>query len=61
MSYKQTLVKTLKDHIRPQALKKNNKLNDGIKQTWLFAHPDNKKFTGPLNKFIFLFLCAVFK
>ena len=25
MSYKQTLVKTLKDHIRPQALKKNNR------------------------------------
>ena len=33
--------------IQLEALKKNNKLNDGIKQTWLFAHPDNKKFTGP--------------
>ena len=28
-----------------------NKLNDGIKQTWLFAHPDNKKFTGPYKRF----------
>ena len=24
----------------------------GIKQTWEFAHPSNKKFTGPLPKFI---------
>jgi len=23
----------------------------GIEQTWEFAHPNNKKFTGPLNKF----------
>ena len=23
----------------------------GIVQTWEFAHPNNKKFTGPLNKF----------
>ena len=30
---------------------KNNKLNNGIKQTWLFAHPDNKKFTGPYKRF----------
>tara|TARA_Y100001970_G_C14013372_1_gene739673 strand:+ start:318 stop:779 length:462 start_codon:yes stop_codon:yes gene_type:complete len=26
--------------------------NHGIKQTWEFAHPSNKKYTGPLNKFI---------
>ena len=26
--------------------------NDGIKQTWEFAHPENKKYTGPLTKFI---------
>ena len=37
--------------IQLEALKKNNKLNDGIKQTWLFAHPDNKKFTGPYKRF----------
>ena len=23
----------------------------GIKQTWLFAHPDNKRLTGPLARF----------
>tara|TARA_A100001011_G_C14058489_1_gene735096 strand:- start:95 stop:550 length:456 start_codon:yes stop_codon:yes gene_type:complete len=37
--------------IQLEALKKNNKKNDGIKQTWLFAHPDNKKFTGPYERF----------
>ena len=37
--------------IQLDALKKNNNLNDGIKQTWLFAHPDNKKFTGPYERF----------
>ena len=31
--------------IQLQALKNNNKDDDGIKQTWLFAHPDNKKIT----------------
>ena len=25
--------------------------NAGIEQTWEFAHPKNKKFTGPLEKF----------
>ena len=25
--------------------------NAGIEQTWEFAHPSNKKFTGPLEKF----------
>ena len=33
----------------------NNDLpfNDaGIKQTWEFAHPDNRAFTGPLDNFI---------
>ena len=29
-------------------------LNNGIKQTWEFAHPSNKKYTGPLSKFITL-------
>ena len=35
------------------ALKNNNKpnKNTGIKQTWLFAHPENKKFTGPYDRF----------
>ena len=26
--------------------------NYGIKQTWEFAHPSNKKYTGPLPRFI---------
>ena len=25
--------------------------NAGIEQAWVFAHPDNKKITGPLEKF----------
>ena len=30
----------------------DNKFKDsGIEQTWNFAHPDNKKNTGPLSKF----------
>ena len=39
--------------IQLNALKKNNKpnKNSGIKQTWIFAHPENKKFTGPYEKF----------
>ena len=39
--------------IQLDALKNNkeSKKNDGIKQTWIFAHPKNKKFTGPYEKF----------
>ena len=35
------------------ALKNNNKpsKNSGIKQTWIFAHPENKKITGPYERF----------
>ena len=34
-------------------LQKNNDVFDdyGIEQTWNFAHPNNKKATGPLDKF----------
>ena len=40
--------------IQLSALKNNNKpyKNAGIKQTWEFAHPSNKKFTGPVSRFI---------
>ena len=34
----------------------------GIEQVWIFAHPDNKRVTGPLQKFATLFgtsLCAL--
>ena len=37
--------------IQLEALKKNSQKDQGIKQTWLFAHPDNKKYTGPYEKF----------
>ena len=39
--------------IQLTALKNNNKpkKNSGIKQTWIFAHPENKKFTGPYERF----------
>ena len=37
--------------IQLAALKNNNKDDNGIKQTWLFAHPDNKKITGPYERF----------
>ena len=40
--------------IQLSALKNNNipYKNAGIKQTWEFAHPSNKKSTGPLSRFI---------
>jgi len=39
--------------IQLTALKNNNKpnKNTGIEQTWFFAHPENKKFTGPYKRF----------
>ena len=39
--------------IQLNALKKNNKPNNnsGIMQTWIFAHPENKKITGPYERF----------
>jgi len=37
--------------IQLEALKNNNKNDDGIKVTWLFAHPNNKKATGPYERF----------
>jgi hypothetical protein len=39
--------------IQLRGLKNNDQLykDDGIEQTWEFAHPKNRKFTGPLTKF----------
>ena len=39
--------------IQLRSLKNNDDpfKNAGIEQTWEFAHPNNKKYTGPLDKF----------
>ena len=39
--------------IQLNALKNNNLFSkdSGIKQVWLFAHPENKKSTGPFERF----------
>ena len=39
--------------IQLRALKKNDypKKDNGIEQTWNFAHPNNQKNTGPLDRF----------
>ncbi len=37
--------------IQLEALKNNNENDQGIEQTWLFAHPDNRKVTGPYARF----------
>ena len=37
--------------IQLKALKNNNEKDQGIRQTWLFAHPNNKKVTGPYERF----------
>ena len=40
--------------IQLKALQINNSPFEdaGIEQTWQFAHPNNRKYTGPLNNFI---------
>ena len=40
--------------IQLSSLMNNNKpyLNAGIEQTWEFAHPSNRVFTGPIQRFI---------
>ena len=40
--------------IQLDALMKNNEpyLDAGIEQTWEFAHPQNRKYTGPLSNFV---------
>ena len=49
--------------IQLNSLMNNNQPNidDGIKQTWEFAHPSNKKYTGPLPKFINLLKSDTYK
>ena len=40
--------------IQLNALKDNHNpyLNAGVAQTWEFAHPSNRKYTGPLESFV---------
>ena len=38
--------------IQLTSLQSNTSDNKGIYQCWLFAHPENKKYTGPLGRFI---------
>lgn len=38
--------------IQVEALRANGPNNDGIQLTYLFASPDNKRSTGPLDRFI---------
>jgi hypothetical protein len=42
--------------IQLEALMKNNTpyQDAGISQTWEFAHPQNRKYTGPLSNFILM-------
>ena len=47
--------------IQLEALKNNNKSDEGIKQTWLFAHPNNKKITGPYERFRIMIYGAQYK
>ena len=47
-----------KDVVEIQMLGLQSSLNNeniGIEQVWIFAHPDNKKATGPLERFKLLF------
>ena len=49
--------------IQLNGLMNNDKPNQdyGIKQTWEFAHPSNKKYTGPLPRFINLLKSESYK
>ncbi len=38
--------------IQLTSLQSNSSDNKGIYQCWLFAHPENKKYTGPIQRFV---------
>ena len=38
--------------IQLTSLQSNSNDDKGIYQCWLFAHPENKKYTGPLGRFV---------
>ena len=37
--------------IQLMSLQSNSENDDGIYQCWIFAHPENKKYTGPFKYF----------
>ena len=45
------------------SLKNNNDptKDNGIEQTWEFAHPNNQKYTGPLERFIVMLKSESYK
>tara|TARA_Y100000996_G_scaffold376625_1_gene328115 strand:- start:710 stop:1195 length:486 start_codon:yes stop_codon:yes gene_type:complete len=47
--------------IQLNALQNNDDKDNGIKQTWYFAHPDNKKYTGPYDRFRVMLYGAQYK
>ncbi len=49
--------------IQLKSLQKNNSptIDNGIEQTWEFAHPSNRKSTGPLDKFKSMLKCKSYK
>ena len=47
--------------IQLEALKNNDQKDQGIRQTWLFAHPDNKKATGPFARFRIMIYGALYR
>ena len=38
--------------IQLMSLQSNSDQNQGIYQCWIFAHPNNKKYTGPFTTFV---------
>ena len=52
LGYASTIVDSAYEIVEQlNALKNNDDKDNGIKQTWIFAHPDNKKMTGPYPRF----------
>ena len=40
--------------IQLMSLQSNSDQNRGIYQCWIFAHPNNKKYTGPFKSFVLM-------
>ena len=44
-------IQVVKIQLRGLMNNDNPSKDSGIEQTWEFAHPNNQRYTGPLNKF----------